>query len=169
MFDLIRYTICFIRRRDALLLINRNKDPWMGMWNGVGGKIEAGETPEASVLREVREETGLRLPQVRYTGIVWWTEDGVPTGGMYAFVAQAPNDVQWAMPRTNSEGILAWKSLDWILDPNNSGVVPNIRSYLPSMLQPHPPGDYHCIFANNRLLEIRHEPYSGNDTTELPG
>lgn len=36
-----QYTLCFIERGDAILLLNRQKAPWMGCWNGVGGKIEA--------------------------------------------------------------------------------------------------------------------------------
>ncbi len=34
-----KYTICFIRKGNKILLLNRNKKPNMGMWNGVGGKI----------------------------------------------------------------------------------------------------------------------------------
>nr|WP_290754672.1 MULTISPECIES: hypothetical protein [unclassified Exiguobacterium] len=35
-----RYTLCLIRHADSFLLVNRQKRPAMGMWNGVGGKIE---------------------------------------------------------------------------------------------------------------------------------
>ena len=46
-----RYTLCLIRHADSFLLVNRQKRPAMGMWNGVGGKIEPGETPEVAVIR----------------------------------------------------------------------------------------------------------------------
>jgi len=42
-----------------ILLIKRGKDPYRGMWALPGGFIEYGETGEESVLREIKEETGL--------------------------------------------------------------------------------------------------------------
>ncbi|WJH35841.1 hypothetical protein N6H14_07935 [Paenibacillus sp. CC-CFT747] len=42
---MFRYTICFIRRGNRILLLNRNAPAWMGAWNGVGGKLEPGEAP----------------------------------------------------------------------------------------------------------------------------
>ena len=42
----------------------------MGMWNGVGGKIEDNETPYEGIIRETLEETGIDLPRVTYKGNV---------------------------------------------------------------------------------------------------
>ena len=44
-----------------LLLIRRGHAPHAGLWSVPGGRVEAGESPEAAVEREVREETGLRV------------------------------------------------------------------------------------------------------------
>ena len=57
-------TQCYIRRNDEILLLYRNKkpdDPNEGKWLGIGGKVEQGETPEQANIREVYEETGIKL------------------------------------------------------------------------------------------------------------
>jgi 8-oxo-dGTP diphosphatase len=54
--------------RDKVLLIQRNRKPYFGMWSLPGGRLEAGETPEAAAQREVQEEVGLycfRLMPIR--------------------------------------------------------------------------------------------------------
>lgn len=54
--------------RDRVLLIQRARRPYFGMWSLPGGRLEAGETPEEAAMREVREEVGLtcfRLVPVR--------------------------------------------------------------------------------------------------------
>jgi len=45
--------------KGRVLLVKRNVDPRAGYWCLPGGFMELGETPEASALRELKEETGL--------------------------------------------------------------------------------------------------------------
>jgi 8-oxo-dGTP diphosphatase len=55
-------TVCFVCRDDKVLLQERAAGRiWAGRLNGPGGKIDAGESPETAIVREVAEETGLRL------------------------------------------------------------------------------------------------------------
>ncbi len=42
-------------------------------WNGLGGKFEAGETPENCVIREVLEESGLSIQNPKYCGLLVFT------------------------------------------------------------------------------------------------
>jgi 8-oxo-dGTP pyrophosphatase MutT (NUDIX family) len=61
-----KYTVGFVfdSSREHVLLVHKQKPDWqIGKLNGVGGKYEPGETPEACVRREAREETTLDIPE----------------------------------------------------------------------------------------------------------
>lgn len=45
----------------AVLLVRRGQPPRDGEWSIPGGKVEWGETLDAAIRREVREETGLEI------------------------------------------------------------------------------------------------------------
>ncbi len=53
-----------------ILLVRRAKEPARGKWSLPGGFIEAEETPEEGVLRELEEETGIRGKVVKLLGVV---------------------------------------------------------------------------------------------------
>lgn len=44
-----------------LLVVRRGHDPGAGRWSVPGGRVEAGESDEQAVRREVLEETGLHV------------------------------------------------------------------------------------------------------------
>lgn len=50
--------------------VRKANDENHGMWSGVGGKFEPGETPGQCVLRETWEETGLTLMEYAHRGVV---------------------------------------------------------------------------------------------------
>lgn len=70
---MLQTTLCYIRQNDSCLMLHRVKkknDINHDKWIGIGGKFEPGESPEDCLLRETLEETGLRLTDWRYRGIV---------------------------------------------------------------------------------------------------
>jgi len=54
-----------IFNRDRILLVERGKEPLNGYWSIPGGVLETGETLEQGVVREVREETGLKVKPLK--------------------------------------------------------------------------------------------------------
>lgn len=57
-----------IEKDGKILLEKRNNEPFKGYWTLPGGHIDFGETAEQAVIREVKEETGLTLKDVRFLG-----------------------------------------------------------------------------------------------------
>lgn len=157
---MLKYNIAFIRKGDRILMLNRGKAPLLGLWNGVGGKLEPGETPYASVVREVEEETGLRLEEgaLRYSGIVTWEVDGREAGGMYVFIGEASPEALAEAPVETEDGILAWKPLEWVVHQDNLGVAGHVKHFLPPMLESSDIAEYRCIFCEGKLLSCEVRP-----------
>jgi 8-oxo-dGTP diphosphatase len=66
-------TLCYVRSGGRTLMLHRNKkegDVHRGKWNGLGGKLDAGESPDECVVREVREESGLTVADARLHGVL---------------------------------------------------------------------------------------------------
>ncbi len=100
-------TLCYIERKGSYLMLHRTKkqnDPNQNKWIGIGGKFEEGESPEECLVREVREETGLRLTSHRLRGIVTFVCPPYPTEYMYLYTACAEE----APLSFCEEGELAW-------------------------------------------------------------
>jgi 8-oxo-dGTP diphosphatase len=53
---------------NKILLIKRNTRPFVGFWALPGGRMEPGETIDQTVIREVKEETGLDVKIVKVVG-----------------------------------------------------------------------------------------------------
>ena len=89
---MIHSVLCYVRRGEDVLMLHRikkekdiNKDKWIG----IGGKIEENESPDACLLREAKEETGLTLTSWQCRGIVTFLSDRYEGEYMYLFTADA--------------------------------------------------------------------------------
>lgn len=156
---MFKYTICFIKMGTKILMLNRNKPPVMGLWHGVGGKIENGESPEEGIIREIYEETNIQIAKVEYRGIVSWDDEDI-NGGMYAFVAEISEQLEYSTPKVTDEGVLEWKEISWILDSNNRGIPPHVRHFLPYMLNEKTFLKHECTFKNGELIGYKAIPIS---------
>ena len=55
----IRRTLLILKRDDEVLLAMKKRGFGEGKWNGVGGKLDPGETVEQALVRECQEEIGV--------------------------------------------------------------------------------------------------------------
>jgi 8-oxo-dGTP diphosphatase len=62
---------------ERILLVRRGRSPSAGEWTLPGGRVEAGEAPEAAVVRELREETAIEARVVAPLGVVTIARDDV--------------------------------------------------------------------------------------------
>ena len=106
-------TLCYIEKDGCYLMLHRvkkQKDVNEGKWIGVGGHFEKNESPEECLLREVKEETGLRLTSWRFRGLITFVAQGWPTEYMCLFTA----DGFEGELRECSEGELQWVAAEEI-------------------------------------------------------
>ncbi|PWH13562.1 MAG: DNA mismatch repair protein MutT [Anaerolineae bacterium] len=107
-------TLCYVKRDGKTLMIHRMKragDIHAGKWNGLGGKLEPGESPEQCVIREVREESGLEIIQPRYHGLLVFADFKGEDWYVWVFTAEHFHGTL----TDSSEGQLAWISDEQIL------------------------------------------------------
>jgi len=104
---MILATLCYLKRDGYTLMVYRIRkvnDIHEGKWNGLGGKFEAGETPEECVLREIFEESGLSIQNPKLCGLLMFPK--FKGNDWYVFVFTA-NDFTGELI-DSPEGKLAW-------------------------------------------------------------
>lgn len=154
------YTLAFLKYENTILLLNRNKKPWKGSWNGVGGKRQGDETPLECVIREIHEETTLHVTpsQVQDCGILTWTAFDAIGTGLHLFLVEL-DACSLQTPLKTEEGILDWKDISWIVDLDNQGIAQNIPYFLPTILRSKTKYHFHCTFENKHLVRVEEYPY----------
>lgn len=103
-------TLCYLERDEKLLMLFRNKkavDENHGKWIGVGGKFEEGETPEECAVREVFEETGLKVSSLKLRGIITFVMQPLTTEYMFLYTCDDFSG-ELSDPDGCPEGILRW-------------------------------------------------------------
>lgn len=70
----LELTVLFLLKEDQILLAMKKRGFGEGKWNGVGGKVDAGETVEQALVRECQEEIGVTPIDYRKVGNISFDE-----------------------------------------------------------------------------------------------
>ena len=101
--------MCMLRRADGKVLVQNRRDPNWGGLTFPGGHVEPGESLVDSVIREMKEETGLTVKHPRLIGTKSWMQsDG---SGRYLVLLYTANDYEGEL-HDSDEGDVRWMTLE---------------------------------------------------------
>ncbi len=128
-YQLIPRVLCFITRgREVLLLKGAPaKRIWANKYNGVGGHVERGEDFYSAARREIIEETGLTVRNLRFRGAI--NIDAGQAVGIGIFVFTAVSDSGETV--SSGEGMLEWVPFEQI---GQRDLVEDLPGLLPKVL-----------------------------------
>lgn len=105
---------------NEILLIKKNRPAFQaGKLNGIGGKMEEGETPIESLIREVWEETNLKTQEKEWG---YFGKMNLPEGGHVFLFKSFRNDLNQAVSMTDEEIVV--RKID--LNQLKKEVMPNL-------------------------------------------
>ena len=118
-----------IVRGDCVLAARRTAPPEAaGRWEFPGGKVEAGESPEAALVREIREELGCDIE------VTAWLPGEVPIGDRLVLTVAVAGLTADADPDPSEHDEIRWlgaaelDDVDW-LEPDRP-FLPHLRDLL---------------------------------------
>lgn len=124
--------------RENVVLIRKNRPEWQaGRLNGVGGKVEPGETREDAMVREFGEETGMATLAWAWDQIctIAWPDDAVRVGDaepttctFFRAVDVQGCRLEEAVTSTTDELVVVRNIMDVIA---HDRIIPNLRWLLP--------------------------------------
>lgn len=124
-------SLCYIEKDGKYLMLHRIKkenDQNRDKWIGIGGGFEDGESPDECARREIFEETGLKVKELRLRGVITFVADiweceymhlfsadsfNISSGGIILSEKSDMDDITKAM-KDCDEGVLEWIDKDMV-------------------------------------------------------
>ncbi|MBF0280550.1 MAG: 8-oxo-dGTP diphosphatase [SAR324 cluster bacterium] len=110
--------LVYIEQANKVLMIHREKDDeHQGFWLAPGGKLEKNEAPAETAIREVREETGLKIEALELKAVLSFPDDGdSPFGDEWQVFVFHSALFSGELTGNCPEGRLAWIPRDQLTD-----------------------------------------------------
>lgn len=124
-------TLLIPRKENKILLARKKRGFGLGKLNGIGGKLEKGETPEEAMLRETEEEISIIPRKYEKIGIIYFSgfqEDKPIKVKMHLYIT-----TEWEnTPQESEEVIPRWFKIDNL--PKEE-MFEDINIWLPYLLE----------------------------------
>ncbi|WP_064198313.1 MULTISPECIES: NUDIX domain-containing protein [Emticicia] len=104
--------MCVLKNENKFLLLKRLKEPNKDTYTPVGGKLDPHESPYKAALRETFEETGIKVEQMKFCGILTESSPTKYNWTCYVYLAE----IEFIPPPPCNEGDLEWITLDNLLN-----------------------------------------------------
>jgi len=131
--------VVFNKEADRMLMCKRIKEPYKGLSNFVGGKIEQGEDGMTAAYRELFEETSIKREDIKLTHLLDFTYH-IAQEYVEVYVGRLNKDVEIK----GDENVLYWSDLDHnFFDPHLYAGEGNIGHIM-----------MHIDFDREKLLEL---------------
>lgn len=106
-------SLCYIFYQDEILLLKRANPPHQGLWSAPGGKMELGESPEDCCIREIYEETGIRITSPELCALQTVVDVAIPIHWqLFIFRTTLTQKQIPQIQPGHEEGELRWHRLD---------------------------------------------------------
>lgn len=147
-------TLCFVLNGDAILLMKRgpHKRVFPNQYNGLGGHIERDEDPLSGARREILEESGLQVRDLRLRSV--HNIDAGQDTGIVLYVYTAMSDSR-EITVESDEGTLEWVPIAQL---DQYDLVEDLPFLLPRLLaMPYsaPPYSVHVSYDADDQIQMR--------------
>ena len=122
----IEVVAAIIRKGDKLFATQRGYGEWKDYWEWPGGKMEAGETPEQALVREIREELSAEIVIDKYLHTVDYDYPGFHLT-MHCYICSLQSEAIHLNEHESARwlGTADLQEVNWL--PADFGLLPLLR------------------------------------------